>query len=124
MKYTNYLEKGKNLFLTGYFKLRFNKQEFEFKVEKIILLESIKQNLTKQVIVDIEARHLKEDMVRFFEKNVKKYPGRSGLKFNIREPKTNCKVSLYTMENGFEMNDEMAAFLQDLPELEVQVVTA
>lgn len=124
MKYTNYLEKGKNLFLTGYFKQRFNKQEYEFKVEKIILLESIKQNLTRQVIVDVEARHLKEDMVQFFEKNVKKYPGRSGLRFNIREPKTNCKVSLYTMENGFEMNDEMAAFLQEVPELEVQVVTA
>jgi DNA polymerase III subunit alpha len=124
MKYTNYLEKGKNLFLTGYFKQRFNKPEYEFKVEKIILLESIKQNLTKQVIVDIEARHLNEDMVRFFEKNVKKYPGRSGLRFNIVEPKTSCRISLYMMENGFEMNDEMTAFLQAMPELEVQVVTA
>jgi DNA polymerase-3 subunit alpha len=124
MRYTNYLEKGKNLFLTGYFKQRFNRPEFEFKVEKIILLESIKQNLTKQVIVDVEARHLNEEMVRFFEKNVKKYPGRSGLRFNITEPKMNCKVSLYMMENGFEMNDEMTAFLQNMPELEVQVVTA
>jgi DNA polymerase-3 subunit alpha len=124
MKYVNYLEKGKNLFLTGYFKQRFNKPEYEFKVEKIILLESIKQNLTKQVIVDIEARHLNEEMVRFFEKNVKKYPGRSGLKFNIVEPKSNCRISLYMMENGFEMNDEMTAFLKSMPELEVQVVTA
>jgi DNA polymerase-3 subunit alpha len=124
VRFTNYLEKGKNLFVTGYFKLRFSGSEYEFFIDKIILLESIKQNLTRQVIVDIEARHLKEDMVRFFEKNVKKYPGRSGLKFNIIEHKTNCKVSLYTMENGFEMNDEMAAFLQEMPELEVQVVTA
>ncbi len=124
MKYTNYLEKGKNLFLTGYVKQRFNRPEFEFQVDKIILLESIKQNLTRQVIVDVEARHLNEDIVRFFEKNVKKYPGRSGLRFNIVEPKLNCKVSLYTMENGFEMNDEMTAFLQAMPELEVQVVSS
>jgi DNA-directed DNA polymerase III (polc) len=124
MRFTNYLEKGKNLFVTGYFKQRFNKQEYEFKVDKIILLESIKQNLTKQVIIDIEARHITEDMVNFLEKNLKTYPGRSGLKFNIREPNSQCRVTLQTIETGFEMNDEMAAFLQERPEMEVQVVTA
>jgi len=30
---------------------------------------------------------------------------------------------MYTMGTGFEMNDEMAAFLAEKPELEVQVVT-
>jgi DNA polymerase-3 subunit alpha len=34
------------------------------------------------------------------------------------------KISMYTLENGFQMNDEMASFLTDNPELEVQVVTA
>jgi DNA polymerase-3 subunit alpha len=124
MRFTNYLEKGKNLFITGSFKQRFNKQEYEFKVDKIILLESIKQNLTKQVIIDIEARHVNEEMIRFFEKNLKSFPGRSGLKFNVKDPKTMCKVCLQTIENGFEMNDEMAAFLQNRPEMEVQVMTA
>jgi len=124
MRFTNYLEKGKNLFITGSFKQRFNKPEYEFKVDKIILLESIKQNLTKQVIIDIEARHVNEEMIRFFEKNLKNFPGRSGLKFNVKDPKTMCRVCLQTIENGFEMNDEMAAFLQNRPEMEVQVVTA
>ena len=124
MRFTNYLEKGKNLFITGAFKQRFNKQEYEFKVDKIILLESIKQNLTKQVIIDIEARHVNEEMIRFFEKNLKSFPGRSGLKFNVKDPKTMCRVCLQTIETGFEMNDEMAAFLQNRPEMEVQVLTA
>ena len=122
-KYANYLEKGKNLFITGSFKQRYNRPEFEFKVEKIILLESIKQNLTRQLIVDIEARFLNEELVGFIEGNVKRYPGRSGLKFNISEPKTSYKISMYTVENGFEMNDEMAAFLLEKPELDIQVVT-
>ncbi|WP_205513398.1 DNA polymerase III subunit alpha [Longitalea arenae] len=124
MRFTNYLEKGKNLFLTGQFKPRFNKTEFEFKIDKISLLESIKQNLTKQVIIDVEARYITEELIRFFEKNMKSYPGRSGLKFNVKDMKTLCRVSLATIENGFEMNDEMAAFLQSRPELDVQVVTA
>jgi DNA polymerase-3 subunit alpha len=124
VKYLNYLEKGKNLFICGCFRQRYNKSEYEFKVERVTLLETIKQNLTKQLIVDVEARHLKESLINFIEENVKKYPGRSSLKFNITEPRQQLRVSMYTMENGFLMNDEMASFLENNPELEVQVVTA
>ncbi|MBS1935146.1 MAG: DNA polymerase III subunit alpha, partial [Bacteroidetes bacterium] len=123
-KYSNYLEKGNNLYLTGFFRQRYNKTEFEFKVDRMMLLESIKPHLTRQLIMDVEARFLDQNIVQFLERNVKKYPGKSTLKFNISEPKSNFKISLYTLENGFEMNDEMAAFLHDRPELEVQVVTA
>jgi DNA polymerase-3 subunit alpha len=124
MKYLNYLEKGKNLFICGYFRQRYNKAEYEFKVERVTLLETIKQSLTRQLIVDIEARHLNENHVIFMEQNVKKFPGKSSLKFNITEPKQQLRVSMYTLENGFLMNDEMANFLAENPELEVQVVTA
>jgi len=71
----------------------------------------------------MEARHLNEQMVHFIEKNIRQHPGKAGLKFNIQESKTNAKISLYSLETGFEMNDEMAAFLQDCPEFEVQIVS-
>ncbi len=122
-RFRNYMEKGTNLYLTGSFKQRYNKSEFEFKIDKIMLLESIKQHLTKQVIVDVEARHLNEKMLNFFENNFKNFPGRTGIKFNITEPKSRLKVGLLSMETGFEMNDEMAGFLSDNPEFEVHVVT-
>ena len=122
-RFRNYMEKGTNLYMTGSFKQRYNKSEFEFKIDKIMLLESIKQHLTKQVVVDVEARHLNEKMVHFFESNVKNFPGRTGIKFNITEPKSRLKVGLLTMDTGFEMNDEMAGFLSDNPEFEVHVVT-
>jgi DNA polymerase-3 subunit alpha len=123
-RFSNYLEKGKNIFMTGYFKPRYNRVEFEFKVDKMMLLESIKPVLTRQLVLDLEARHLNDQMIRFLEKNLKKHPGKSGLKFNVLESKTNHRISMYTMENGFEMNDEMAVFLQDCPELSVQIVSS
>jgi DNA polymerase-3 subunit alpha len=89
----------------------------------MMLLESIKPILTKQVIMDVEARFINEELVQFIERNVKKYPGKSGLKFNILETKSQARVCLYTMGTGFEMNDEMSAFLERTPELEVSVVT-
>jgi DNA polymerase-3 subunit alpha len=124
VKFSNYLEKGKNVFLCGVFRQRYNKAEFEFKIEKMTLLETIKQMLTKQLILDMEARHLTPDHVKFIEENVKKFPGRSSLKFIIKEPRQNLRVSMYTMDSGFLMNDEMASFLTLNPEMEVQVISS
>jgi len=121
-RFRNYMEKGTNLFLTGSFKQRYNKAEFEFKIDKIMLLESIKQQLTRQVVIDLEARHLNDGMVRFFETNIKNNPGRAGLRFSIKEPKSQLKIGMVTMD-GFEMNDDMAGFLAGNPEFEVHVVT-
>ena len=61
--------------------------------------------------------------MKTFEENVKKFPGRSTLKLNLTEPKENLKISLVTMDNGFEMNDEMVDFLDGNPELDVQIMT-
>jgi DNA polymerase-3 subunit alpha len=122
-RYAAYLEKGKNLFITGSFKPRFNKIEFEFKIDKIILLESIKQMLTKQVIVDIEARFVDEGLIRFLENNFKTHPGRTGLKFNISDPRAQSRITMFTMETGIEMNDELAAYLYDKQEVDIQVLT-
>lgn len=123
-RYSAFLEKGKNLYLTGSFKQRFNKTEYEFKVERITMLENIKQTMTKQLIMDIEARNVNDGLLNFLQQNVKKFPGKSGLKLNITESRSNAKVSLFTRESGFEMNDEMAAWLFENGDIGVQVMTA
>jgi len=120
----SFLEKGKNLYMTGSFRQRFNKSEFEFKVDKITLLENIKQSLTKQLVLDLEAKQVNEQLVGFVLQNVKKHPGRAGIKFNIVEPRMNTRVSLFSRESGFEMNDEMAAWLRENADINVQVLTA
>lgn len=123
VKYSQFLEKGKNLFITGSFRQRFNKSEFEFKVEKITMLENIKQTLTRQLVMELEARLVNEKLMSFLQENVKKHPGRTGLKFMITEPRMNARVSLFSRETGFEMNDEMAAWLYENGDITVQVLT-
>jgi DNA polymerase III subunit alpha len=123
-RYSQFLEKGRNLYITGSFRQRFNKAEFEFKVDRITMLENIKQQLTKQLVLDLEARQINEQLLTFLQENVKKHPGRSALKLNISEPRLNARVSLFTRENGFEMNDEMAAWLIENGDISVQVLTA
>jgi DNA polymerase-3 subunit alpha len=123
VKFKDHFTPGAVVFITGTFKTRWNKDDdFEFKISQVLLLETVKRTMTKQLIVDIEPRFLTDEMVGFLEKNVKKNPGKSNLKFNLYEPKNNWKIGMYTVEKGFEMNDEMAAFLLEKPELNVTVI--
>jgi len=122
IKFQNYLEKGQNVLLNGFFRPRYNRpNEFDFKVSSINLLESVKQNLTRSLDINIHAASLTPQFVEFIETNVKKYPGKSSLRFNVLEPKENLLVSLYSFDKGFQMNDEMAGFLLGNPDVEVQV---
>ncbi|MFT3679366.1 MAG: DNA polymerase III subunit alpha [Ferruginibacter sp.] len=123
-KYTHYLEKGMIVMVEGAFKTRYNSDQFEFKLMKLHLLETVKPALTKQVILDVQPQFINEDFINFIDKNVKANPGKSVLKFNILDIRNNYKVSLFNIEKGFTMNDDMAVFLNDNPDLEVSVVTA
>ena len=46
------------------------------------------------------------------------------LRINLAEPRNKMKISLVTMSGGFEMNEEMIQFLENKPELDVQVLTS
>ena len=117
----NYLEKGKNVLVNGFFKQRFNTGQYEFKISSLSLLESIKQSLTKQLELSLHPSAVSEQFVTFIENNVKAHPGGSSLRFMIHEPKENLKITMYTFEKGFTMNDEMAFFLMENPDVEVSV---
>lgn len=122
IKFQNYLEKGQNLLLTGFFRARYNRPgEYDFKINVMSLLESVKQNLTRSLEIHVHPAQVTPDFVDFIDQNLRQFPGKSSLRFNIYEPKENLKVSMYTFEKGFQMNEEMAAFLLNNPDVEVQV---
>ena len=124
VRYHTYLQQGQALLICGNFKLRYNKAEYEFKVTSIALAENIKRMLTKQLQLEIDPRVIKKETVDFLEKNIKNFPGKAGLKVTVAEPKNNWKVNLVTIDNGFEMNNDMISFLEETPEIDIHVITA
>ena len=124
VKYTNYLEKGMILLVEGCFKTRYNSDQYEFKLSKIHLLETVKPALTKQVIIEVQPQFINGDFVSFIEQNIRSNPGKTSLKFNIVDNRNNFKVGMYTLEKGFTMNDDMAVFLNTNKDVEVSVLTA
>ena len=122
VKFQNYLEKGQNVLINGFFRQRYGREgEFEFKIVSMSLLETVKQTLTKNIELTLHPISISKDFVNFVEKNIKKHPGKSALRFTVYEPVENLKISLYNYEKGFMMNDEMAEFLLNNPDVEVTV---
>ncbi len=123
MRLSPLLQQGSTVLIHGYFKQRYNKDEFEFVVNAISLAETMKKSLTKQVIIEAQVQDVNEELISFVEKNIKYHPGSTSLKFTLTEPRNNLKTILSSAGRGFEMNEEMIRFLEDKPELEVHVVT-
>ncbi len=122
VKFQNYLEKGQNILINGFFRNRYNQPNvFEFKINTMSLLETVKQNLTRSVEISMHPSAMNPSMLQFLEKNLKSNPGKSTLKFNVYEPKENLRISMYTIEKGFLMNEEMADFLMNNPDVDVRV---
>jgi DNA polymerase-3 subunit alpha len=123
LRLSPFLQQGSTVFMTGYFKQRYNREEFEFKVMTVSLAETMKRNITKQLNIDVHPQDITPEIVSFVERNMKSNPGKSSLKFTLAEPKNKMKISLVTMNSGFEMNEELIQFLEKSPQLEVQVLT-
>jgi DNA polymerase-3 subunit alpha len=123
MRLSPLLQPGSTILISGYLKQRFNKDEFELKVTGISLAESMKVNLTKQVIIDAHPKEIAPEMVQFLENNLKKHPGKTGLKFILTDVKNKMKINLMAIDYGFEMNDEIVQFLENNPGLNVSVQT-
>jgi|GEM_PF-1276701 len=124
IKYNNYFEKGRIIIIEGTFKeKRFKKEEVEFSVTKLHLLETIKPFLTKELVINIESEFVDQELIYFFEENIKNNPGKSLIRFNIYDVLTNQSVSLSSPMGCFMMNDDLVAFLNDHQYFNVNVVS-
>ncbi|MEP7253189.1 MAG: DNA polymerase III subunit alpha, partial [Ginsengibacter sp.] len=121
VRLSHYLEPGMVISLTGCFRQRYSKSEFDFKVSNITLLESLMKLCTKKIQIEAHPKYVTQDFINFVEHNVEQFPGKTSLKFCISEPSSKMKFGMYSLEKGFEMNDEMARYLQQKPELDVIV---
>ena len=124
-RYQHYFEKGMSIMVEGAFKeKRFKPGEYEFGINKMHLLETVKTSLTKQIIIDITPEFIDDDFINFIDGNIKSNPGKASIRFNIHDSVSNHKISLYSIDNGFTMNDDMAIFLNENQYFGVKVSTS
>jgi DNA polymerase-3 subunit alpha len=123
VRYNHYLTVGTILMLEGAFRQRFNNGKSTFGINKIHLLETVKTSMTKQIQIEVQPQFVDEALVNFMEKNIREHPGNTGIKFHISDAETDTRFSLFSMGQGFSLNDEMTEFLSKNNHLQVSVLT-
>jgi len=121
VKYNNYLEPGMVICINGSFVQRYQTSPYEFKIGSMSLLETVMRSNTKKLHIDMNPKDVSKDFIDFVGSNVQKFPGNATLKFNICDSLSKLKFAMYTSHKCFEMNDEMASYLQQKPELDIKI---
>jgi DNA polymerase-3 subunit alpha len=124
VRFNNYLLQGQTILICGTFKMHNYRLELEFGISSMSLAETVKTSLTKQLCLEVDPRHIQPELIQFLEANIKAHPGKSGLRIVVNEPKSALKIALMTLDHGLEMNHEMIKYLEEKPEIEVQVAVA
>ncbi|MBO9595067.1 MAG: DNA polymerase III subunit alpha [Niabella sp.] len=110
MKYSPMLQLGATVYLTGFFKQRFN-GDFDFKITSICLAESVIKNQTKNLKIELPVEEITKETVEFIHSNLKAHKGPSTLKLSIKDAAEDVTVDLLTRGKGFEMNNELIEYL-------------
>ncbi|HYH14783.1 MAG TPA: DNA polymerase III subunit alpha, partial [Flavisolibacter sp.] len=121
VRFGSYLELGQTILLVGAYRQRPYRDEYEFKISSINLAENIKRQLTKQLSLELDVRNVQKEFIDFLDENLKKHPGSASLKIVINEPKESLKAGFMTFGTGLEMNDDLIQYLNNKPEIDVQV---
>lgn len=121
LKFSPILQIGSTVFLTGYFKKRFN-GEYSFNLNSLLLAESVKKNLTKKLSLKLPAEDITDEVVQFVYKNFRKNKGNATLALSIYDKNEDIRIDLFTTSKGFEMNDEFISFLQAHPYWGVNII--
>jgi len=124
LKFENFLNPGIAVMIEGGFESWYNNGEYRFKISRMMLLEEVKPQLTKELVIELQSEQIDQEFVSFISENIENHPGKSSLKFNISDTMLNCNISLATLDRGFTMNDEIVNFLNKHPNMDVNVVPA
>jgi len=124
IRYEAFLKNGVLIMVEGSFSKMYENQDYKFRISRILLLESVKQVLTRELVIEIGAGHLDSRFVGFFEENLKQNPGNTVLRFNVTDADLNCNFNLSTLGNGLAMNDDLISYLNNHQHLDVSVQSA
>jgi DNA polymerase-3 subunit alpha len=106
------LQPGSSVLIIGFLKQRFNRNEFEFKLSGVTLAETMMANMTKSLTIEVQPKDISDDMIRFFEKNLKSHPGKTTFKLILNDLHKKMKVNLIATSYGIQVNPELVHYLE------------
>ena len=115
IKFRDFMVKDNKVMMTGTFQSRWNSEtEFEFKIQRIMLLDNVKTSLTKRINLELSIKRVNDEFVNIISKYAEK-AGNCELGIQIVDEQAREKVKLYSSYKKIELSD---GFLEELTKME------
>jgi len=113
-KFKSFFEIGQVLFVQGKMEKRWNRDEYQFKVKDICLLESVGENLTKSVTVKLDIENITKNMVNDLEKLCTKYKGKHQFKMTLLDQTQKTSLTFASKKRKVTADNDFCEELENM----------
>ena len=101
---------------------KWKENEFEFKINSIMLLNEVRGKMIKGLRVNIDLDDLTLDLMEKLESITRKYKGDAKLYINIIDSKENITLDLMSKKYTVDPSNELISDLGQIPEVVYQII--
>ena len=117
VEFGKYCKPGLFLMVRGTVQNRFGGEQLEFKVNRIELMEEIREKYFKSITVKIPLTALTGDVIADLERLTVNNKGKALLRFDIYDTETKMMVNLFSRNTRIEITDELLDYIENQDDL-------
>lgn len=121
VEYGKFCKPGLYLMVRGVVQNRFGGDQIEFKVNRIELMDELREKYFKSITIKMPLPSLTSEIVTELENLTLHYKGKTLLKFDIWDPETKMMVNLFSRNTRIEITDELLAFFENQDDLAFKI---
>ena len=112
--YKNLLETGQCVFISANYQQRWNSEEYQLRIKEVNLLETIGNNLTQSITVQVPIDTLTDEFIDRFEKLCKDHKGRHLLRMRFVDRSSRTSLTLASKARKVQADSEFINGLERL----------
>ncbi|MEZ5015739.1 MAG: DNA polymerase III subunit alpha [Flavipsychrobacter sp.] len=125
VQYNNYIDNGQQIMIQGvYQEHRFRPGVMEFKIQRVMLLDQVRKQMTKRIHLKVWLDKLNDEVVDYLSTNLKEHPGSTELIMQVFDRADDMSIKLKTGGQKIEVNNDLILFLEEHDDMKVQLEIA
>jgi DNA polymerase-3 subunit alpha len=121
VEFGKYCKPGLFLMVRGAVQNRFGGDQLEFKVNRVELMEEIREKYFKSITIKIPLPSLTNGLVTELCDLTLNSKGKTLLKFDVWDPETKMMVNLFSRNTRIEITDELLAYFETHDDLAFKI---
>ena len=120
-EYRKFLYENYTLIITGNVGEKYNREELEFKIKSIKVLDHSLKELIKEVQIKVSVTDITERTIVELKSEAEKHKGKTHLKFTLVDPVEHISLDMFSRNMSVDINNDFLGYLKSRPEFEFKL---